>query len=110
MSACQTGEKLAALERIHHRAFHLAEVQCDVALRQARINLLQRIEGAEVNNVLTAGHIRTTCASSGLQAGLFKYDVLEVRGVGKVQRLIDSDRQNMRVRDDFVAFDVAVVL
>ena len=107
--ACQTGEKLAALERIHHRAFHLAEVQCDVALRQARINLLQRIEGAEVNNINSGAHQNDVCQLR-LQAGLFKYDVLEIRGVGKVQRLIDSDRQNMRVRDDFVAFDVAVVL
>ena len=49
--ATQVIEKVATLQCVHDRAFHLAEAQCNVVLFQACIDFLQRLQSAKFNRV-----------------------------------------------------------
>ena len=102
-------EEVAAAQTIHDRPLHLGQVQCDARVGEARVDRLQALERARVDEVDRRA-LQHDVAERGVGGNPIADEILEESRVREVQALVDPDREHTGRGDDVVALDVAKVL
>ena len=93
-------------ERVHHRAFDLRQMQFYLGISQSVVDRLNAFERRRVDAVDGLTH-QDKVPQFGLFRDLFDYELLQPAGVEIGQAFVDTDRQDARVGEHLVAFDIA---